>query len=91
MRAAEADTRHGFDCSRGLPACQIPAARPQAIVQMDSNDVGSQFLNTVVLPQWLDRCGAPCEAIITQGLIPALSNPPAGILSAAGTSGGMSD
>jgi TRAP-type C4-dicarboxylate transport system substrate-binding protein len=92
MRAAEEDTRQGFDCSRGLPNCTVPTAQRQVVVAPanGSGNVGAHIVRSTVLPQWVDRCGEPCEAIVAQGLIPAFAKVPEGALSAS-TSGGESD
>lgn len=93
MRAAETDTKRGFDCSRGLPDCPVKEARQQVVVTREGsgNIVDSHIVHGMVLPQWVDRCGDPCETILANGLLPAFAKGPTNILSATGTSGGMSD
>lgn len=91
MRAAEADTRLGFDCSRGRPNCTIATARRQVIVEPGSASVDMQIVRDAVLPQWMERCGEACDAIVAGGLLPALPKLPTEVLSAASGTGGMSD
>lgn len=93
LRSAEADTILGFECSRGSPSCSIATARRQVIVAEEkaSESVNAHVVRHMVLPQWLERCGDACEAIVAEGLIPALRKVPTQALSATVTGGGMSD
>lgn len=93
MRAAEADTKRGFECSRGLPGCAVATARRQVIVapEAGSDSVDVQIVRNSVLPQWVERCGEACDAILAEGLIPAFRKLPVQPLSAITSAGGMSD
>lgn len=93
MRATEADTRLGFECSRGLPGCPTTTARRQTIVSPESGSdtVDAQLVRGTVLPQWIERCGDPCETIMTRSLLPAFSKLPTEALAADSASGGVSE
>jgi TRAP-type C4-dicarboxylate transport system substrate-binding protein len=60
--AADADTALGLDCSTGLALCPGSEMGRMVRVQLTPEDKAKsqELLREVVLPRWIERCGAPC-------------------------------
>ncbi len=60
--AADADTALGLDCSTGLATC--PGSEPGRMTRVpltqEDKARSQELLREVVLPRWIERCGAPC-------------------------------
>ena len=93
LRAAEADTLHGFACSRGEADCTVGTARRQTVVMQESgsDSANMQIVRSIVLPQWFDRCGDTCESIVAEGALPLSKQIPAFAAPSTFVTGGASD
>ncbi|MDX2205701.1 MAG: TRAP transporter substrate-binding protein [Hyphomicrobiaceae bacterium] len=71
---AERDTATGLECNAGRQDCGRRLERPLTIIPTSSADesVRQRLLRDVVVPAWIDRCGAACERLWTEVLAPAL-------------------
>jgi TRAP-type C4-dicarboxylate transport system substrate-binding protein len=64
-QAAELETEEGFACNAGLPSCT--QGKPGHMVVLDDTPQDQQrralLLRRVVLPKWIQRCGAECAEV----------------------------
>lgn len=69
---AEADTSRGLASNTGTADCGRHLNRPMRIVATSDADAARRrlLLSTVVLPRWIERCGADCVAAWNTYLAP---------------------
>ena len=64
----ERETGEGFACNRGLPTCLEGRKGRMTEVPISAQDDKrrKELLSTMVLPRWLNRCGAQCAELWNQ-------------------------
>ena len=62
---SERETADGFACNRGLASCQSGRKASMTDVPISAQDDArrKELLSSTVLPRWLQRCGAGCNAL----------------------------
>ncbi|MDN3565305.1 TRAP transporter substrate-binding protein DctP [Paeniroseomonas aquatica] len=72
LAAAEVSIEDGFACNAGRPRCS-GGSRGQMVVVDEAwaEPQRRRLLETVLLPQWLRRCGADCAAVWNRIAAPA--------------------
>jgi TRAP-type C4-dicarboxylate transport system substrate-binding protein len=70
---SERDTAQGLACNAGASGCKDGKPGAMVIVPATAQDrrLSQEIFTKTVLPQWLQRCGAPCEDIWKQTIGPA--------------------
>ncbi|ADU98923.1 TRAP transporter substrate-binding protein [Alicycliphilus denitrificans] len=71
--SAEQETLQGVDCNVGSPRCTTGRRGRMALVPVRPQDEARRedILRTVVLPRWLQRCGARCADLWNRTMGPA--------------------
>lgn len=71
---AQRETAEGIACNRGLRECSRPGKASMAVMAVTPEDerLRQQVLDTVVLPQWRERCLVDCQALWQQTIAPVL-------------------
>ena len=62
---AERETVMGVNCNRGAPTCVGRSQGRMVVVPVSAQDerLRDEIFRTTVLPRWLQRCGAACDAL----------------------------
>ena len=65
---SERETADGVACNQGLPSCQSGRKGAMTVVAITPQDQTQrlEMLKSTVLPRWLQRCGAGCNALWNQ-------------------------
>jgi TRAP-type C4-dicarboxylate transport system substrate-binding protein len=71
---AEQDTGDGLACNAGLPSCQGGRRGSMTIVPVGPADETRRpvLIRDVVLPRWVERCGADCTELWNARMAPTL-------------------
>lgn len=70
---SERDTAQGVACNSGAPACKSGRKGSMVVVPVSAQDERRRqdIFRSTVLPNWLKRCGARCNAIWSETIGPA--------------------
>lgn len=70
---SERDTAEGMACNSGAPTCKVGRKGAMVLVRVSAPDERrrQEIFTATVLPRWLKRCGARCNAIWSQTIGPA--------------------
>jgi TRAP-type C4-dicarboxylate transport system substrate-binding protein len=65
---SERETADGIACNQGLPSCQAGRKGAMTMVTTTAQDqtLRQELLRSSILPRWLQRCGAGCNALWNQ-------------------------